>query len=91
MSNIIKRWRVGTHDPRVVFDAHGNEVVTVHGHFDDAVPRARLIAAAPGLLVVCEDIKKYLDFVSSGQPTHGTVERELYYRLQAAISDAKGE
>ena len=58
---------------------------------EEAEGNARLIAAAPDLLAVCENIKKYLDFVSSGQPTHGTLERELYYRLQAAIAAAKGE
>lgn len=59
--------------------------------YNVSIANARLIAAAPDLLAVAIDIKKYLDFVSSGQPTHGTVERELYYRLQAAIAATKGE
>lgn len=93
MNTIRAPWTLGTHDPRVVYNVHGNEVVTVHGHHDDTVSVARLIAAAPDLLAACEAARQWLG------PMAKSTEWSDYYstlialqlKLDAAIAAAKGE
>lgn len=85
MSNTT--WRRGTVNPRMIYrnDERGSVVAVAR-----AVEDVPLIAAAPNLLAVAEDLKKYLDFVAGGLTTNSTVEYELYHRLGAAIRAAKG-
>ena len=84
-------WTLGTHDPRVVYSTHGDEVVTVHGHYDDAVPVAHLIAAAPDLLAALEKL------VAAVIHDHGEIAFpgcpicDASNRAKAAIAAAKGE
>lgn len=83
-------WHVGDYDPRVVFDASGNEVVTVHGHFDNTIKKARLIAAAPDLLMACEKLADYRRRV--GPISFQLEKADDYIRMiEKAIATAKGD
>jgi hypothetical protein len=75
-------WKVGPYDPRYVFDKNGEEIAFVPNHFDNAVPQARLIAAAPDLLEACQAVETAI-----------TTERiyEAQEMVSAAIAKATGE
>lgn len=52
-----KPWTQGQYDPRFIFDRDGDEVVTVHRHYSEAVHLARLLAMAPDMLEVLEMVR----------------------------------
>lgn len=89
---IKTKWTIGEYDPRVIFDEDGLEVACVHRHYDEAIPMARLMAAAPELLEMCQDILVYLnDRLEHGEPmAFSQIESALRENLADAIARAEG-
>lgn len=78
-------WSVPARRPFEVWDANGNAVASVFGRNQE--DRARLIAAAPDMLALLDDVR---DFIKTSMVRHHPTARDFMARAEAIVTKIEG-